>query len=685
MTIEKIINHAEKLIEIKNYDKAIKNLSLVLDENKEIETTDLSYIHYLIARCYFYLSKENKEKPIELINLAIKHHELQLSLSEQLDDKEKELFAEYFIAYCKYKLSKITKDINEKENIIEQAIYHYNNLLVIGRDLNKIEDQVIAELNIGVCYSLSKNKELNTIKSIKHFYNSLYLLKNFKFYDLHIETKLFIEFKLAESYINLSNLETNKKDIYFNRGVKYYKKQINNAELLSSEIDKFENKFNASYILACNYLKRMNLTDAKNHLSLASILLKNQIKEIETEHYKHLIDIKLKEILFIENNLDDYFKKKKELIKNSLFDKKNNNKLEDITSRILTILNIPPIEIAGIPLSHYTSSTVCNKLFGVLGEQEVSPMRIGSSTYMNDPSEGQGILELLNQPELELENKNDCMSYNAFFSCFSRRVNDLNQFRLYGKEDGVEASGCCLVFNKSVDWLQEADISLSFTGINSINSNKFQERISFDANIHVDNQALPLYQVAYIAYKDEYITDEKCNIWLSDEDECTEVTKSTTSLSSKEHSKFGILLEQVGSNEDWQNFRIKELKNALLDLISFFKSKKIINNEEKIALEYIRYLFKDFAFRDEEEFRLLKIVKMDSEEIEYCETTNSIYLPYADIRNMVDEVILGTNYEKTNRKRKIEVFQHLMKKKCPNVSISRSSLPIYANPPIGKN
>ena len=320
-----------------------------------------------------------------------------------------------------------------------------------------------------------------------------------------------------------------------------------------------------------------------------------------------------------------------------------------------------------------------------MGEQEVTPMRIGSSTYMNDPSEGQGILELLNQPELELENKNDCMSYNAFFSCFSRRVNDLNQFRLYGKEDGVEASGCCLVFNKSVNWLQEADISLSFTGINSVNSNKFQERISFDANIHVDNQALPLYQVAYIAYKDEYITDEKCNIWLSDEDECTEVTKSTNSLLNKRHSKFGILLEQVGSNEDWQNFRINELKNALLDLINFFKSKKSINNEEKIALEYIRYLFKDFAFRDEEEFRLLKIVKMDSEEIEYCETTNSIYLPYADIRNMVDEIILGTNYEKTNRKRKIEVFQHLMKKKCPNISISRSSLPIYANPPIGKN
>ena len=102
-------------------------------------------------------------------------------------------------------------------------------------------------------------------------------------------------------------------------------------------------------------------------------------------------------------------------------------------------------------------------------------------------------------------------------------------------------------------------------------------------------------------------------------------------------------------------------------------------------MEYIRYLFKDFAFRDEEEFRVLKMAEIGSTEIEYCETTQSIYLPYADISNVVDEVILGTNYEKTNSRRKAEVFLHEMRQKCPDVKVSRSSLPIYANPPIKKN
>ena len=47
---------------------------------------------------------------------------------------------------------------------------------------------------------------------------------------------------------------------------------------------------------------------------------------------------------------------------------------------------------------------------------KVSLMRIGSSTYMNDPTEGEGLLELLNLQDLELENKADCPAYNAFFT-----------------------------------------------------------------------------------------------------------------------------------------------------------------------------------------------------------------------------------------------------------------------------
>ena len=379
----------------------------------------------------------------------------------------------------------------------------------------------------------------------------------------------------------------------------------------------------------------------------------------------------------IQKKWERYFEWKKRKIQGDLFESKKGDLINAITT-ILAVLNIPPMELGSTPLAHYTSPSVCERLFGIISDKtddkandndpvdssKVSPMRIGSSTYMNDPTEGEGLLELLNLQDLELENKADCPDYNAFFTCFSSRVNDLNQFRLYGKENGVEASGCCLVFNKSGDWLKEPDVSASFISFTNKQNEGFKDPIEVDV-AGSEDENLPLYQVAYIAYNDEYIVEEKGDKWLLN----------------KNNQKFSIRLKPIGKNPSWHQFRIGKLEETLKELI---KKSNNISDKDRKALEYIRYLFKDFAFRDEEEFRLLKIEQIGSDKIEYCNTTQSIYLPYADVRDMVDEVILGTNYEKSGNNRKAEVFQHLMRKYYPNVKVSRSSLPINANLPIRK-
>ncbi len=378
--------------------------------------------------------------------------------------------------------------------------------------------------------------------------------------------------------------------------------------------------------------------------------------EEEKKEWEKTIRPGLRDVAYLNKDWHSYFKKKKQEIQESLF-KDETSQLQDAVSTVLAVLHITPIELGSIPMAHYTSPHVCHILFGIDGNEIDSPMRLGSSTYMNDPSEGKPLLDLLNQQDLELENKADGASHNAFFTCFSSRVNDLNQFRLYGKEGGVEASGCCLVFNKNGDWLREADVSAPFRSLSEMSRQNSDDLPKVD-----EYEKLPLYQVAYIAYKDEYIAEKKCGIWLLPQ----------------EKLKFGIRLKPVG-NEEWHQFRLEKLKEALEELIGFFKDKSAVSDDDKEALEYIRYLFKDFAFRDEEEFRLLVIKPIDSEEIEYCDKTQSVYIPYADIRNQADEVILGTNYEKTDNQRKAEVFRYRMKQKCPDVKVSRSTLPI--NPP----
>ena len=528
------------------------------------------------------------------------------------------------IGHCYFEQAEKTKDIDKTDELFGQAVEHYQKWLQITEQLadeqNNIQGQIDAQSWLGCCYFVHAKKTKDTDKARKLFRQATVSLKRqlrlvgqLENEQTRIKKKRFAQFGLGRCYV-----ERIKK---------------------TKNTDKAETLF-------------------KKQASKCLLAAHGQLLQLDGVEKRIRQD--LRDIDYLNKDWNSYFEKKKQETQESLF-KRKTSQPQDAVATILTVLNILPIELGSTPMAHYTSPNVCHKLFGIGGNETASPMRIGSSTYMNDPSEGRGLLELLNQQDLELENKADGASHNAFFTCFSSRVNDLNQFRLYGKEDGVEASGCCLVFNKNGDWLKEADVSASFHNP-SKKLGQDSDGLS-EADFSDDKyEKLPLYQVAYIAYKDEYIADRKCGIWFP----------------SQEDPKFGIRLKPVG-NEDWHQFRLERLKEALEVLIRFFEDKSAVSDDDKEALEYIRYLFKDFAFRDEEEFRLLVIKPIDPKEIEYCEKTQSVYVPYADIWNLADEVILGTNYEKTGNQRKAEVFRYHMKQKCPDVKVSRSTLPI--NPP----
>ena len=528
---------------------------------------------------------------------------------------------------CYFEQAIKTKDTDKADELFGKAVKHYQEWSRLAKTdgQNSIQQQINAQSWLGRCF-------LEQARRIK---------------------------------------DADKADKRFGQAVKCYEEWLQLAKQLTDEQGSVQQQINAQSWLGHCYFERIKrikstpeaekfVTQASKYFSAAFRQIAQINDEREQEKLKKGIYPYLRDIDYLNEDWDSYFKKKKQETQESLF-KGETSQPQDAVATVLAVLHIPPIELGSIPLAHYTSPHVCHKLFGIGGNDTASPMRIGSSTYMNDPSEGRGLLDLLNQQDLELENKADGASHNAFFTCFSSRVNDLNQFRLYGKEDGVEASGCCLVFNKNGDWLKEVDVSVPFRSL-SQKSGQDSDGLPEAGFSGDEYEKLPLYQVAYIAYKDEYIADKKCGIWFP----------------SQAEPKFGIRLKPVG-NEDWHQFRLEKLKEALEELIGFFEDKSVVSDDDKEALEYIRYLFKDFAFRDEEEFRLLVIKPIDSEEIEYCETTQSVYIPYADIRNRADEVILGTNYEKTGNQRKAEVFRYQMKQKCPDVKVSRSTLPI--NPP----
>ena len=756
MSIQNLIEEGVSLFKNKKFDEAITKLNQALDriKDKDSHIQEQNDIQFWLGRCYFEQAiKAKGEASTRLFEQAIEHHQQQLRLAEQLEGEngiQGQIYAEAWLGRCYLEQAKQAKG-KDAEHLFGQAVKHRQQQLRLAKQLgdeNGIQEQISAQHWLGRCYfeqamkaeeeaskhlfglaikrhqqQLRLAKQLedkqNSIQkqinaqswlgrcyleqamraeeeapehlfglAIKRHQQQLRLAKQLEDKQNSIQKQIDAQSWLGRCYLEQAmRAEEEASEHLLGQAVEHYQSQLRLIEQLTDEQGRLRQQDNAQFLLGRCYFRQAIKAEKEAAAKLPE--QDNKYFQKRLDFFKHLPPL-------VRKKWGIYFEWKKQEIQKKLFEdnlfKDNKENLTSAISAILAVLNIPPIELDSTPLAHYTSPSACEKLFGIVHDkndvnnkekdpvdrQQATPMRISSSTYMNDPTEGEGLLELLDLQDWELENKVDCPDYNAFFTCFSSRVNDLNQFRLYGKENGVEASGCCLVFNKDGNWLKEPDVSVSFRSM-AKKGDEYSREQPVEADISdadLEDVNLPLYQVAYIAYKDEYLAGDKCRIWLPSEDD----------------QKFGIQLEPVGKNSSWHDFRIDELEKALKQLIDFFKEKSNINDEDREALEYIRYpleyiryLFKDFAFRDEEEFRLLKIEQIGSDKIEYCETTQSIYLPYADARDIVAEVILGTNYEKSGKERKAEAFQHLMRKHYPNIKVSRSSLPINANPPIKKD
>ena len=709
MNVQNLIDEGVELFDNKKFDEAIEKLNQALDEIKDKDSHIQMQIniHFWLGRCHLEQAMKAQGKESEqLFGRAVEHHQQQLSLAKQLEDKQnsfkKQYYAQHWLGYCYFEQA-LKAQGKESEQLFGNAVEHFQQSLEFAKQLadkqNSLQQQINAQFWLGACYFkqalTAKGKESEELfgNAVEHFQQLLEFAKQLADKQNSLQEQIYAQYSLGRCYLEQAKKVKGKEsEQLFEQAVEHHQQQLSLAEQLEDKQNSLQEQIDAQSWLGRCYFEQALKAKGKEaeqlfgravgHFQQSLEFAKQLADKPNSLQKQNNVQSWLGRCYFeqaiIQQKWERYFDWKKQKIQGDLFGtqegtQKEKTVIDDITT-ILAVLNIPPMELGSTPLAHYTSPSVCERLFGIVSDEtndnypvdksKVSPMRIGSSTYMNDPTEGEGLLELLNLQDLELENKADCPVHNAFFTCFSSRVNDLNQFRLYGKENGVEASGCCLVFNQNGDWLKEPDISASFKSFTNKQNEGFKEPIEADiAGLKDEN--LPLYQVAYIAYYDEYIAKEKCTIWLPD----------------ARRPKFGIRLKPVGKNLKWHKFRIKELKAALWKLMNLSK----IKDEDKKALEYIRYLFKDFAFRDEEEFRLLKIEQIGSDNIKYCQTTKSVYLPYADIRDIVDEVILGTNYEKSGKERKAEVFQHLMRNYYPNVKVSRSSLPINANPPIKKD
>ena len=322
------------------------------------------------------------------------------------------------------------------------------------------------------------------------------------------------------------------------------------------------------------------------------------------------------------------------------------------TDEVLKSLQIIPEFESKV--AHYSRALTAFKLFECKkNEQKPSKFRLNTIRGVNDPTEGLVLSDYWDQQGIpETIHTNDTAT---FVSCFTFNHDSLNQFRLYGKENGREATGVSLVFNK--EFFSEHSGALKYiAGASSDPSNKSGENESDEAEKpENDNKRLlidksTLYRCIYLDPETRYWT-------LAQRDKSTFYREHNEDANSKEKwEKYYESISTKEENVEKNLFNEEDNINKSISLIlkSIFTDEdhsynKCNKDEKQKILEAIRfillplqYLVKHIAFQEEQECRIMYITQFRDEEIHSNREEQQMYVEYEEpVAKHIDKIYLS--------------------------------------------
>ena len=113
-----------------------------------------------LGRCYFEQAKNAKGKESkQLFGRAVEYHQQQLSLAEQLADKQnslqQQINAQSWLGRCSFEQAMKAKG-KESEQLFEHAVGHFQHQLSLAEQLadkqNSLQQQINAQSGLGRCY-----------------------------------------------------------------------------------------------------------------------------------------------------------------------------------------------------------------------------------------------------------------------------------------------------------------------------------------------------------------------------------------------------------------------------------------------------------------------------------------------------------------------------------------------------
>ena len=281
-------------------------------------------------------------------------------------------------------------------------------------------------------------------------------------------------------------------------------------------------------------------------------------------------------------------------------------------------------------VAHYSRASTAFSLFGdEKNDKKPSHFRLSTIRGVNDPTEGLVLNDYWEQQGIsETIHTNDTAT---FISCFTFNHDSLNQFRLYGKENGQEATGVSLVFNKEFFSDQSDDLKFIAGPSTDPSSKSEQIKLNDTGKPESDNKKQLIAKSAL--YRCIYL-DPETGYWT-----LAQRNKSTFYRENKDKDT---------AENNWETYseKISEIeksfKDSLFDnndsvlskLKSIFKYPNTYGIEEKQKiLETVRfillplqYLVKHIAFQEEQECRIMYITHLHDEKIHHDWKTQEMYV-----------------------------------------------------------
>ena len=314
-----------------------------------------------------------------------------------------------------------------------------------------------------------------------------------------------------------------------------------------------------------------------------------------------------------------------------------------------------------LKVAHYTRPSIAGVL--IAGDTaKVSPLRLSMVKGTNDPTEGKILYDYLHKScelssgILDADKESDSQALAAFISCFTFNHDSLNQFRLYGKEGGLEASGVSLVFGKRFFSAKDPFAIMTvapereaiMTANNMIEDSRPAQP---DKTTQEKLDKLPLYRCIYLDPQSGYVS-------IAHRDKVTFYAEACYGKKTAAHQD--ICKE---AEERWEKYQdeINELTKKVKDDLSTL-SKKIKAVAKAVAkdaendvlqtlvfiLQPLRYLVNHAAFQEEQECRMVYIIGdlLKDERIRTDWGAKQMYLEYAEpVRESLDKIYLSPGAE----------------------------------------